>query len=26
MPYQSANRCYTHFPVDVMIDGFDISD
>jgi hypothetical protein len=26
MPYQSANCFYTHFPVDVMIDGFNISN
>jgi hypothetical protein len=24
MPYQSAGRCYTHFPVDVMINGFNL--
>jgi hypothetical protein len=22
MPYQSAGCCYTHFPVDVMMNGF----
>jgi hypothetical protein len=26
MPYQSVGHCYTHFPVDVMMNGFDISD
>jgi hypothetical protein len=26
MPYQSANCCYAHFPIDVMITGFDISN
>ncbi len=26
MPYQSTGCCYTHFPVDVMINEFDISD
>ncbi len=26
MPYQSAGRCYTHSPVDVMMNGFDFSD
>ncbi len=26
MPYQSANCCYTHFPVDVMMTGFDTSN
>jgi hypothetical protein len=26
MPYQSAGRCYTHFPVDVMMNGFNLSD
>jgi hypothetical protein len=25
MPYQSANCCYTHFPVGVMMTGFDKS-
>ncbi len=24
MPYQSAGHCYTHFPVDVMINGFNL--
>jgi hypothetical protein len=24
MPYQSAGCCFTHFPVDVMIKGFDL--
>jgi hypothetical protein len=24
MPYQSAGHCYTHFLVDVMINGFDL--
>jgi hypothetical protein len=24
MPYQSAGRCNTHFPVDVMINGFNL--
>jgi hypothetical protein len=26
MPYQSAGYCYTHFPVDNMMNGFNISD
>jgi hypothetical protein len=26
MPYQSTGCCYTHFPVDVMMHGFDLSD
>jgi hypothetical protein len=26
MPYQSTNCCYTHIPVDGMIDGFNISN
>jgi hypothetical protein len=26
MPYQSAGHCYTHFPVDVMMNGFNLSD
>jgi hypothetical protein len=26
MPYQSTGSCYTHFPVDVMINGFDLSN
>jgi hypothetical protein len=26
MPYQSAGFCCTHFPVDVMMNGFDISN
>jgi hypothetical protein len=26
MPYQSAGCCYTHFPVDVMMNGFDLSN
>ncbi len=26
MSYQSAGYCYTHFPVDVMMNGFDISN
>jgi hypothetical protein len=26
MPYQSAGCCYTHFPVDVMMNGFDVFD
>ncbi len=26
MPYQPANCCYAHFPVDVMMIGFDISN
>jgi hypothetical protein len=25
MPYQSVNCCYTYFPVDVMMNGFDLS-
>jgi hypothetical protein len=25
MPYQSTGYCYTHFPVDVMINGFNLS-
>jgi hypothetical protein len=24
MPYQYAGCCYTHFPVDVMMNGFDL--
>ncbi len=24
MPYQSAGCCFTHFPVDLMINGFDL--
>jgi hypothetical protein len=26
MPYQSTGCCYTHFPVDAMINGFDLSN
>jgi hypothetical protein len=26
MPYQSAGCCYTHFPVDIMMNGFNTSD
>ncbi len=26
MPYQSTGRCYTHFLVDVMMNGFDLSN
>ncbi len=26
MPYQSAGCCYTHFPVDVMMNGFNLSN
>jgi hypothetical protein len=26
MPYQSAGCCYTPFPLDVMMNGFDVSD
>jgi hypothetical protein len=26
MPYQSTGCCYTHLPVDVMTNGFNISD
>ncbi len=26
MPYQSTGHCYTHFPVDVMINEFDLSN
>jgi hypothetical protein len=26
MPYQSVGCCYTHFPVDVMMNGFDLSN
>ncbi len=26
MPYQSAGRCYIHFPDDIMINGFDLSN
>ncbi len=26
MPHQSAGRCYTHFPVNVMMNGFNKSD
>jgi hypothetical protein len=26
MPYQSTGCCYTHFPVDVMINGFNLSN
>jgi hypothetical protein len=26
MPYQSADCCLTHFPVDLMINGFDLSN
>jgi hypothetical protein len=26
MPYQSAGCCYTHFQVDVMMNGLDLSN
>jgi hypothetical protein len=26
MLYQSAGCCYTHFPVDFMMNRFDLSD
>jgi hypothetical protein len=26
MPYQSAGCCYTHFLIDVMIKGFNLSN
>jgi hypothetical protein len=26
MPYQSAGHCYTNFLVDVMMNGFDLSN
>ena len=26
MPYQSAGCYYTHFPVDIMMNGFNTSD
>jgi hypothetical protein len=26
MPYQSAGHCYTHFPVDVMMNELNLSD
>jgi hypothetical protein len=26
MPYQSTGHCYTHFPVDVMMNGFNVSN
>jgi hypothetical protein len=26
MPYRSAGCCYTHFPVDVMMNGFNLSN
>jgi hypothetical protein len=26
MPYQSTGFCYTHFPVDVMMNGFNLSN
>jgi hypothetical protein len=26
MPYQSAGCCFTCFPVDLMINGFDLSN
>jgi hypothetical protein len=26
MPYQSTDRCFTHFLVDLMINGFDSSN
>ncbi len=26
MSYQSAGHCYTNLPVDVMMNGFDLSD
>jgi hypothetical protein len=26
MPYQSTGHCYAHFPVDVMMNGFDVSN
>jgi hypothetical protein len=26
MPYQSAGCCYTYFPIDVMMNGFNLLD
>jgi hypothetical protein len=26
MPYQSAGCCYTHFPLDLMINEFNLLD
>jgi hypothetical protein len=26
MPFQFADSCFTHFPVDLMINGFDLSN